>query len=136
MYLETEHPRRPSHSRQAGFLGWVQRSAGARGLPAGRHSAQAETPLPVPASAVVFGSSVEAQNSPPSVPSPALTSVWTTAAFSTVQKTAIPTLGPVPCPSSLFRGQPTPVFLPGESHRQRSLVGCSPWDHKESDTSE
>ena len=22
--------------------------------------------------------------------------------------------------------QPTPVFLPGESHRQRSLVGCSP----------
>ena len=23
--------------------------------------------------------------------------------------------------------QPTPVFLPGESHRQRSLAGCSPW---------
>ena len=23
-------------------------------------------------------------------------------------------------------GQPTPVFLPGESHRQRSLVGYSP----------
>ena len=23
--------------------------------------------------------------------------------------------------------QPTPVFLPGESHRQRSLVGCGPW---------
>ena len=23
--------------------------------------------------------------------------------------------------------QPTPVFLPGESHGQRSLVGCSPW---------
>ena len=22
--------------------------------------------------------------------------------------------------------QPTPVFLPGESHEQRSLVGCSP----------
>ena len=22
--------------------------------------------------------------------------------------------------------QPTPVFLPGESHRQRSLLGCSP----------
>ena len=22
--------------------------------------------------------------------------------------------------------QPTPVFLPGESHGQRSLVGCSP----------
>ena len=23
--------------------------------------------------------------------------------------------------------QPTPVFLPGKSQRQRSLVGCSPW---------
>ena len=23
--------------------------------------------------------------------------------------------------------QPTPVLLPGESHGQRSLVGCSPW---------
>ena len=30
--------------------------------------------------------------------------------------------------------QPTPVFLPGESHVQRSLVGYSPWGHKESDT--
>ena len=29
--------------------------------------------------------------------------------------------------------QPTPVFLPGESHEQRSLVGCSPWGHKELD---
>ena len=26
-------------------------------------------------------------------------------------------------------GQPTPVFLPGESHGERSLVGYSPWDH-------
>ena len=26
--------------------------------------------------------------------------------------------------------QPTPVFLPGKSHEQRSLVGHSPWDHK------
>ena len=26
--------------------------------------------------------------------------------------------------------QPTPVFLPGESHGQRSLVGCSPWGSK------
>ena len=32
--------------------------------------------------------------------------------------------------------QPTPVFLPGKSHGQRSLVVCSPWDHKESDTTE
>ena len=22
---------------------------------------------------------------------------------------------------------PTPVFMPGKSHGQRSLVGCSPW---------
>ena len=29
-----------------------------------------------------------------------------------------------------------PVFLPGESHGQRSLAGCSPWGCKESDTSE
>ena len=28
---------------------------------------------------------------------------------------------------------PTPVFLPGESHGQRSLVGYSPWGLKESD---
>ena len=27
--------------------------------------------------------------------------------------------------------QPTPVFLPGESHGQRSLVGYSPWVLKE-----
>ena len=31
---------------------------------------------------------------------------------------------------------PTPVLLPGKSHRWRSLVGCSPWGHKESDTTE
>ena len=27
--------------------------------------------------------------------------------------------------------KPTPVFLPGKSHRQRSLVGYTPWDGKE-----
>ena len=32
--------------------------------------------------------------------------------------------------------QPTPVFLPGESHGQRSLVGYSPRGHKVSDTTE
>ena len=31
---------------------------------------------------------------------------------------------------------PTPVLLPGESHGQRSLVGYSPWDRKESDSIE
>ena len=30
--------------------------------------------------------------------------------------------------------QPTLVFLPGRSHGQRNLVGYSPWDRKESDT--
>ena len=29
--------------------------------------------------------------------------------------------------------QPILVFLPGKSHRQRSLAGYSPWDSKESD---
>jgi len=32
--------------------------------------------------------------------------------------------------------QPTPVFLPGESHGQRSLVSYSPWSLKESDTTD
>ena len=32
--------------------------------------------------------------------------------------------------------QPIPVFLPGESHGQRSLTGYSPWGRKESDTTE
>ena len=32
--------------------------------------------------------------------------------------------------------QPTPVFLPGESHGWRSLVAYSPWSHKDSDTTE
>ena len=31
---------------------------------------------------------------------------------------------------------PTPVLLPGKSHGQRSLVGCSPWGCEESDTTE
>ena len=28
------------------------------------------------------------------------------------------------------------MFLPGESHGRRSLVGCSPWSRTESDTTE
>ena len=32
--------------------------------------------------------------------------------------------------------QPTPVFLPGEFHEQKSLVGHSPWGHKELDVTE
>ena len=42
------------------------------------------------------------------------------------------------CTVSLWRRQwhPTPVLLPGKSHGQRSLVGCSPWGLEESDTTE
>ena len=44
-----------------------------------------------------------------------------------------PWVGKIPWRS---KWQPTPVFLPGESHRGRSLVGYSPWGHKESETTE
>ena len=39
---------------------------------------------------------------------------------------------------SVWRRQwhPTPVLLPGKSHGQRSLVGCSPWGREESDMTE
>ena len=36
----------------------------------------------------------------------------------------------------IWQWPPTPVLLPGNSHRQRSLVGCSPWGLEESDTTE
>ena len=32
--------------------------------------------------------------------------------------------------------QPTPIFLPRESHGQRSLADYSPWGRKESDKTE
>ena len=35
-----------------------------------------------------------------------------------------------------IKWQPTPVLLPGKFHWWRSLVGYSPWGHKESDTTE
>ena len=34
------------------------------------------------------------------------------------------------------RWHTTPVLLPGKSHGQRSLVGCSPWGREESDMTE
>ena len=43
------------------------------------------------------------------------------------------------CVYTLYRRRqwhPTPVLLPGKSHGWRSLVGCSPWGHQESDTTE
>ena len=44
-----------------------------------------------------------------------------------------PWIGRIP-----WRGkwQPTPVFLPGKSHGQRSLAGYSPWGRKEPDTTQ
>ena len=44
-----------------------------------------------------------------------------------------PWVGKILCRSKWL---PTPVFLPGKPHGQRSLVGYSPWDHKESDMTE
>ena len=40
--------------------------------------------------------------------------------------------------ANIWRRQwhPTPVLLPGKSHGQRSLVGCSPWGLEESDRTE
>ena len=37
------------------------------------------------------------------------------------------------CFSYFSKWHPAPVFLPGESHGQRSLVGYSPWGRKELD---
>ena len=42
----------------------------------------------------------------------------------------------LPPPVFSCQRQPTPVLLPGKSHGWRNLVGYSPWDHKESDTTE
>ena len=36
----------------------------------------------------------------------------------------------------VLQWHPTPVLLPGKSHGQRSLVGCSPWGRSELDTTE
>ena len=45
-----------------------------------------------------------------------------------VQETWVPSLGQE---DPLEMGmQPTPLFLPGKSHGERSLAGYSPWGHK------
>ena len=36
-------------------------------------------------------------------------------------------VGKIPCRREWL---PTPVFLPGKSHEQRSLAGYNPWDRK------
>ena len=45
-------------------------------------------------------------------------------------------LGPLMVYDQRRQWHPTPVLLPGKSHGQRSLVGCSPWGCEESDTTE
>ena len=40
------------------------------------------------------------------------------------------------CREKLWPSINTPVLLPGKSHGQRSLVGCSSWGREESDTTE
>ena len=49
-----------------------------------------------------------------------------------MQKTLVRSLGWGDSPGE-GNGLPTPVFLPGEFHGQRSLVGYNLWDHRESD---
>ena len=50
-----------------------------------------------------------------------------------MQETWIQTLGPE---NPLKKEMATPVFLPGESHGQRSLAGYNPWGRKEWDMTE
>ena len=47
-----------------------------------------------------------------------------------------PSLSPTFTPMQRRQWHPTPVLLPGKSHGQRSLVGCSPCSIKESDMTE
>ena len=52
-----------------------------------------------------------------------------------IQDTQVQSLG---CEDPLENGMAThsSIFLPEEFHGQRSLMGYSPWDPKESDTTE
>ena len=52
-----------------------------------------------------------------------------------VQETRVQSLG---WKDPLEKGMAThsSIFFPREFHGQRSLVGCSPWGHKESDATE
>ena len=49
---------------------------------------------------------------------------------------SIPGLGRSPGGGGRRKWQPTSVFLLGESHEQRSLVGCSSWGCQELDMTE
>ena len=54
-----------------------------------------------------------------------------------MQETQVPSLETQGREDPLEKGMATtPVFWPGDIHAERSLVGYSPWGHKESDTTE
>ena len=50
------------------------------------------------------------------------------------QETQVRSLGEEEPLEKGMNGLPTPVFLPGEFHGRRSLLGCSPGSRKESGT--
>ena len=54
--------------------------------------------------------------------------------FDTPWTTACQASRPSPSPGICLKS--CPVFLPGESHGQRSLAGHGPWGHRGSDTTE
>ena len=59
---------------------------------------------------------------------------WTVKNLPAMQETGFdPWVRKIPCRREW---QTTPVSLPEKFHGQRSLVGYSPWDRKESDTTE
>ena len=72
---------------------------------------------------------------PYSFPIMVITEYWVSSLCCAVHPCGLPILYIVVC---IWRRQwhPTPVLLPGNSHGQRSLVGCSPSGHEESDMTE
>ena len=56
--------------------------------------------------------------------------------LSAMQETGVSSLGREDPLEKGKEWQPTPVFLPGEFHEQRSLTGYSPWGCKEWDMTE
>jgi len=55
---------------------------------------------------------------------------WLSLAANAGDRDSIPGSGRSP---GVGNGSPLQLFLPGESHRQRSLVGYGPWGYKELD---
>ena len=53
-----------------------------------------------------------------------------------IKSDTVSIVSPSICHELMGPGHPTPVLLPGKSYGRRSLVRCSPWGRKESDTTE